>query len=91
MRHRSKIIKILILSFTLLLSYTAQASFVVKNIRVEGAQQIPASTVINYLPIHVGDTVDENNSGLILNIAANYGGRWDIIQSVKKIIRKVQE
>ncbi|AEO08592.1 undecaprenyl pyrophosphate synthetase [Buchnera aphidicola str. Ak (Acyrthosiphon kondoi)] len=32
-----------------------------------------------------------NNSGLILNIAANYGGRWDIIQSVKKIIKKVQK
>ncbi|QCI19806.1 MAG: polyprenyl diphosphate synthase [Buchnera aphidicola (Brevicoryne brassicae)] len=31
------------------------------------------------------------NSGLILNIAANYGGRWDIIQSVKKIIEKVQK
>ncbi|QCI22106.1 polyprenyl diphosphate synthase [Buchnera aphidicola] len=31
------------------------------------------------------------NSGLILNIAANYGGRWDIIQSVKKIIQKVQK
>lgn len=31
------------------------------------------------------------NSGLILNIAANYGGRWDIIQSIKKIINKVQK
>ncbi len=27
----------------------------------------------------------ENNTGLILNIAANYGGRWDIVQSAKKI------
>lgn len=31
-----------------------------------------------------------NNTGLILNIAANYGGRWDIIQSIKKIIKQVQ-
>ncbi|QCI21545.1 di-trans,poly-cis-decaprenylcistransferase [Buchnera aphidicola (Hyadaphis tataricae)] len=31
-----------------------------------------------------------HHNGLILNIAANYGGRWDIIQSVKKIISKVQ-
>ncbi len=26
------------------------------------------------------------NTGLILNIAVNYGGRWDIVQAVKKII-----
>ncbi|ANZ22458.1 UDP pyrophosphate synthase [Buchnera aphidicola (Diuraphis noxia)] len=31
------------------------------------------------------------NSGLILNIAANYGGKWDIIQSVKKIVKNVQQ
>ncbi|QTM69458.1 di-trans,poly-cis-decaprenylcistransferase [Buchnera aphidicola (Hormaphis cornu)] len=32
----------------------------------------------------------KNNSGLTLNIAANYGGRWDIIEAIKKIIKKVQ-
>ncbi|ANF17012.1 UDP pyrophosphate synthase [Buchnera aphidicola (Schlechtendalia chinensis)] len=31
-----------------------------------------------------------NNSGLILNIAANYGGKWDIIEAVKKIVYKVK-
>ncbi|OUR72744.1 di-trans,poly-cis-decaprenylcistransferase [Methylophaga sp. 41_12_T18] len=31
-----------------------------------------------------------NNTGLILNIAANYGGRWDVVQSVQKIAQKVQ-
>jgi len=30
-----------------------------------------------------------NNNGLRLIIAANYGGRWDIISSCKKIIEKV--
>jgi undecaprenyl diphosphate synthase len=30
------------------------------------------------------------NNGLILNIAANYGGRWDIIEGVKKIIEQVE-
>lgn len=29
------------------------------------------------------------NSGLILNIAANYSGRWDIIQATKHIIQEV--
>ncbi|MCO6536651.1 MAG: isoprenyl transferase [Gilliamella sp.] len=31
----------------------------------------------------------KNNSGLVLNIAANYGGRWDILQSAKKIAMQV--
>ena len=31
-------------------------SFVIKDIRVEGAQRISAGTVFNYLPIKVGDT-----------------------------------
>lgn len=28
----------------------------------------------------------KNNTGLKLNVAANYGGRWDIIQAVNKIL-----
>ena len=32
-----------------------------------------------------------DNTGLILQIAANYGGRWDIIQSVRKIAEDVQK
>ncbi len=32
-----------------------------------------------------------NNTGLILNIAANYGGRWDIVESAKKLTTKVLE
>ncbi|MDQ1363471.1 MAG: hypothetical protein QG652_1332 [Pseudomonadota bacterium] len=31
-----------------------------------------------------------SNSGLQLNIAVNYGGRWDIAQACKKITEKVQ-
>jgi undecaprenyl diphosphate synthase len=31
----------------------------------------------------------QNNTGLILNIAANYGGRWDIVQSAKTIASQV--
>ena len=33
----------------------------------------------------------KNNTGLILNIAANYGGRWDIVNAVKKVIHKFEE
>ncbi|NHB92458.1 (2E,6E)-farnesyl- diphosphate-specific ditrans,polycis-undecaprenyl-diphosphate synthase [Photorhabdus cinerea] len=32
-----------------------------------------------------------DNSGLQLNIAANYGGRWDIVQSVQKITQQVKD
>ena len=32
-----------------------------------------------------------NNTGLILNIAANYGGRWDITQATRRIAEKVQQ
>lgn len=30
------------------------------------------------------------NNGLILNIAANYGGRWDIVQGVKQLANQVK-
>ena len=31
-----------------------------------------------------------DNTGVMLNIALNYGGRWDIVQAVKKICQAVQ-
>ncbi|GLS89401.1 ditrans,polycis-undecaprenyl-diphosphate synthase [Psychromonas marina] len=33
----------------------------------------------------------ENNSGLALNVAANYGGRWDITQATKQIATLVKQ
>lgn len=33
----------------------------------------------------------ENNTGLMLNVAANYGGRWDITQACKKLAIDVHE
>ena len=32
-----------------------------------------------------------NNTGLTLNIAANYGGKWDITQAVRKLAEKVAD
>ncbi|MCH8336777.1 MAG: outer membrane protein assembly factor BamA, partial [Proteobacteria bacterium] len=37
----------------------AQASFVVRDMRVEGLRRISEGTVFNYLPINVGDTIDQ--------------------------------
>ncbi|MBF0264771.1 MAG: isoprenyl transferase [Gammaproteobacteria bacterium] len=33
----------------------------------------------------------EINTGLVLTIAANYGGRWDIVQAVHSMIQKVKQ
>ncbi len=33
----------------------------------------------------------KNNNGLILNVAANYGGRWDITQATQQIAQNVQQ
>ena len=37
------------------------------------------------------DTQATNMVGLTLNIAANYGGRWDIVQGVRQLAEKVQQ
>ena len=41
--------------------------------------------------IRKAEALTENNTGLTLNIAANYGGRWDIIQGVRHLAEQVQE
>ncbi|CAD83347.1 undecaprenyl pyrophosphate synthetase [Candidatus Blochmanniella floridana] len=41
--------------------------------------------------IYRSEQLTSNNNGLNLNIAANYGGRWDIVQGVKKIIAQIQK
>ncbi len=41
--------------------------------------------------IYRSEQLTKNNNGLILNIAANYGGRWDIIQGVKALAKQVEK
>jgi len=36
------------------------------------------------------ETLTEQNDSLVLNIAANYGGRWDIVNAAKELITQVQ-
>ena len=40
--------------------------------------------------ISEAESLTENNDSLVLNIAANYGGRWDIVNTTKKLIAQVQ-
>lgn len=37
------------------------------------------------------EKMTDNNTGMVLNVAANYSGRWDIVQAVKKIVQKVEK
>ncbi len=41
--------------------------------------------------IEEAETITENNTGLTINVAANYGGRWDITRSVKQLAERVME
>ncbi|GAA0856024.1 polyprenyl diphosphate synthase [Aliiglaciecola litoralis] len=37
--------------------------------------------------IQKAEQLTENNTALILNIAANYGGRWDIVNAAKQLVK----
>ncbi len=41
--------------------------------------------------IHNAQTLTKDNRALVLNIAANYGGRWDIVQAAQKILLAIKE
>jgi undecaprenyl diphosphate synthase len=40
--------------------------------------------------ISEAQALTENNDSLVLNIAANYGGRWDIVNTARALITQVQ-
>ena len=40
--------------------------------------------------IKKAEKLTENNTALTLNIAANYGGRWDIVQAAQQLAERVQ-
>ncbi len=37
------------------------------------------------------ESLTRNNTGMILNVAANYGGRWDIVQAAQQLALKVKQ
>ena len=52
-----------IASCLLVLSQTAWAvAFVVRDIQVNGLERVPAGTVLNYLPVQIGQTFDDNQT-----------------------------
>lgn len=58
-RHKWYLSALLGLCLIAPLTIFAQTPFVVRDMRVEGLQRISEGTVFNYLPINVGDTVDQ--------------------------------
>lgn len=57
--------------------------FVVQDIRVEGLQKISIGTVLNYVPLNVGDTFDDTRSAAIIRALFNAGFFDDIRLSVQ--------
>lgn len=35
------------------------------------------------------ESLTENNTGVTVNVAADYGGRWDVVEAVKKLGQKI--
>ena len=41
--------------------------------------------------IEAGERLTEHNRGLTLTVAANYGGRWDVLQALTRLVREHPE
>ncbi|BAC24533.1 yaeS [Wigglesworthia glossinidia endosymbiont of Glossina brevipalpis] len=66
-------------------------SFKKNNIRLKIIGDISKFNLKLQKYIKKSEKITYKNNGLNLNIAANYGGRWDIIQGVKKIAKQVKK
>ena len=53
--------RLIIMALVVLCIFSVQAEepFVVKDIRIEGLQKISEGALLNYLPINIGDTLDD--------------------------------
>lgn len=61
-----------------------------QNVRVRFIGECSAFSEKLQQKIDAAKRLTENNTGLQLNIAVNYGGRWDIAEACKSIINKIQ-
>lgn len=56
------------------------------RLRVIGSRERFSSEIIEY--IEKAEALTANNTGLTLSIAADYGGRWDILQAANSLIKE---
>ncbi|MDT8310761.1 MAG: isoprenyl transferase [Methylophaga sp.] len=61
------------------------------NIRLKVIGDIAGFSDSLQQKIHAAEILTENNNSLIINIAANYGGRWDITQAMQKLAQQVAD
>ncbi len=64
--------------FNLLLVNSIYADFVIKQIKVEGANKIPVGTVLNYVPLEIGDKFKDSDAPLVINSLYRSGFFKDI-------------
>ncbi|MFZ2541828.1 MAG: outer membrane protein assembly factor BamA [Gallionella sp.] len=78
--------------FTLLCMTSAWAiePFTVKDIRVEGIQRTEAGTVFSYLPIKVGDTVNDEQGAAAIHALYATGFFKDVLLKVEQGVLVVQ-
>ena len=74
-----------------LFSLKREVSKLNKNkVQVRFIGEISAFSTKLRLEIEKAQNLTCDNSGLVLSIAVNYGGRWDIVEAVKKIAREIE-
>ncbi len=56
------------------------------NVRIRFIGDVGALSTALQKKIQRAQTQTANNTRMILNVAANYGGRWDIVQATKKLV-----
>lgn len=59
-------------------SYADNTDFIIKQIRIEGLQRIEMGTVLNYLPVKVGDTLTQDKTDDIIHRLFNTGFFQDV-------------
>ncbi|XBC43521.1 MAG: polyprenyl diphosphate synthase [Buchnera aphidicola (Meitanaphis flavogallis)] len=62
-----------------------------QNIRLKVIGDITKFNSVLRKKICAVEKLTIKNDGLILNIAANYGGKWDIVEAVKKVFFRIQK
>lgn len=65
-------------------SVVAMEPFVVKDIRVDGIQRTEAGTVFSYLPVKVGDTLNDEQAAAAIRALFSTGFFTDVSLSVEK-------
>ena len=61
------------------------------NIRVDFIGELGAFPARLQQQIDAARERTKNNDGMLLHVAVNYGGRWDILQAVKKVAHEARQ